>query len=342
MNMVVERYAGPPEEWDAFVRGQAGWTHYHLYGWSTVFRRALGHRSEYLAARDEHGMLRGVLPLTHVRSVLFGRYLMSVPFLNYGGPLGSADAIAALTAHAVKIAQERKTKLLELRSRGPLPVDLPVSHRKITVVLDLPDGSLDSLWNGFDGNVRRRVRRSMKEGVQVRFGTDLLPDFYRVFQEHMRDLGTPTHGYRLFSEVIEVFPEAWVGVAYLGNEPIAAIIGFVWDREFEVTWASALIRHKQIAANMHLYWAFMERCAEHGIRIFNFGRCTPEGGTHRFKSQWGSRDEQLWWYQHRAKGLADAGTPSPDGKYAKAVEAWKKIPLPIANVIGPRIVRGIP
>ncbi len=340
--VTVERFTGAAAEWDAFVRQQAGYTHYHLHGWRDVMRESFRHATPYLAARTADGALAGVLPLVGVESLAFGRYLMSMPFLNYGGPLGTADAVIALTDVATELATTRRAKLLELRSRIELPVALPVSHRKVTVVLDLPTVSSKPLWDGFDSNVRRRVRRSMKEGIVVRFGIDLIDDFYKVFQEHMRDLGTPTHGSSLFRNAVKAFPDAWVGVAYLNDVPIAGIVGFAWGTEFEVTWASALMQHKQIAANMHVYWAFMERCIEQGITLFNFGRCSPDSGTHRFKLQWGSRDETLWWYQLRQAGLEDAGTPSPEGKYAEAVKLWQKLPLPVANLLGPHIVRGIP
>jgi serine/alanine adding enzyme len=337
----VEQFSGEPSEWDAFARAQAGFTHYHLFGWKRVMEEALGHETMYYVARDPVGQIEGVLPLVRVRSHLFGHFLVSMPFVNYGGPLGTDAGIQALAAAAVDRADREGVKLLELRSRRELPLGLPASHRKITVVLDLA-GDTKQLWDGFDANVRRRVRRSQKEGVTVRFGLDQVAPFYEVFAVHMRDLGTPVHGRRLFDLAAEVFPEsAWFGCAWLRGEPIAAIGGFDWNDEFEVTWASALVAHKQVAANMHIYWAFMEHAMERNLRVFNFGRCTPGGGTHRFKMQWGGREEQLWWYQH-ARGSA-VSTPSPDeGAFSWGPKAWRHLPLSVASVVGPRIVRFIP
>jgi serine/alanine adding enzyme len=109
-----------------------------------------------------------------------------------------------------------------------------------------------------------------------------------------------------------------------------------------MTWASSLTEFNRIAPNMLLYWAFMQRAVEDGATLFNFGRCTPDGGTHRFKRQWGSRDEALWWYQ-RAVGAAEASTPSPDsGPFSLGPRLWKHLPLPLATALGPWIVRSIP
>jgi serine/alanine adding enzyme len=340
---VVERFEGSAEEWNAFVRAAPGWTHFHLHGWRTVIERVHGHECLYLAARDGTGRLAGVMPLVRVKSLLFGHYLVSMPFLNYGGPLGSDAATQALVAHAVEIARSQGAKLLELRSRIALPLDLPASHRKITVLLDLPSGDSERLFAGFKAKVRSQVRRPQKEGVVVRFGADQVAPFFDIFAHHMRDLGTPTQPRRLFDAIADQFgSDAWFGCAYLGERAIACGCGFRWGGEFEMTWASALVEFNSIAPNMLLYWAFLERAAKEGLAVFNFGRCTPGGGTHRFKQQWGGRDEPLFWYQYAAGGGA-AATPSPDdGAYSWGPRIWKRLPLALATALGPRIVRGIP
>lgn len=341
MSLTVERFQGSSEEWDGFVRGQRGWTHFHLYGWRTIYERVYGHECLYYAARGGDGTLAGVLPLVRVRSLLFGHYLVSLPFVNYGGPLGNEGAVQSLIREAVVQADRDGVKLLEVRNRGPLGVDLPVSHRKITVVLDLPAGSPEQLFKHFDAKLRNQIRRPQKEGVTVRFGVDQVGAFFQVFAVHMRDLGTPTQSRRLFDAIAEVFPDAWFGCAYLGEMPIACGAGFRWDNEFEMTWASSLYAYNKIAPNMLLYWSFMERAITEGVTLFNFGRCSPGVGTHRFKRQWGSRDEQLSWYQH-ARGQS-VSTPSPDdGAYSWGPRLWRHLPLPVATALGPWIVRSIP
>jgi FemAB-related protein (PEP-CTERM system-associated) len=339
--MHVSVFTGDAGEWDALVRRSPGWTHFHLFGWRSVMERVFGHECVYLGARDADGRLAGVLPLVRVKSLAFGHYLVSMPFLNYGGPLGSEDAITALANHAAVLARSDGVKLLELRSRVPLPVALPVSHRKITVLLDLPPHP-DVLWRRLDAKVRSQVRRPRKEGVTVRFGTAEVAPFFQVFSRHMRDLGTPTQPLRLFETIAEQFPrDAWFGCAYHEGRAVAAGCAFRWADEVEITWASALVEYKRMAANMLLYWSFMERAIEDGARVFNFGRCTPGEGTHRFKMQWGSRDEALWWYDVATQpGLT---TPSPtDASYAWGPRVWKRLPVSVATALGPRIVQYIP
>ena len=342
-HVTVGRFDGAAADWDGFVRSASGWTPFHLWGWRSVVERTHGHEGVYLAARATDGRLAGVLPLVRVRSRLFGHYLVSMPYVNYGGPLGSEDAVRALVGEAVAIADRDGAKLLELRNRGPLPVDLPVSHRKVTVTLPLVPGDPEAVFGRFPAKLRSQVRRPAKEGVTVRFGPGELGPFFAVFARHMRDLGTPTQPRRLFEHVAESYGDrAWFGCAYLGEVPVACGAGFRWGDEFEMTWASALAAYNRLAPNMALYWAFIERAAREGLACFNFGRCTPGSGTHRFKLQWGGRDEPLHWYQ-RAAGGGEAHTPSPDDSaYRWGPKVWSRLPLALATALGPRIVRGIP
>jgi serine/alanine adding enzyme len=340
--LTVEPFRETPDVWDQSVREWPGWTHFHLSGWKHVVEEVFGHECPFLVAREGGGRIRGLLPLVRVESGLFGRYLVSMPFVNYGGPLGTPDAVRALADHATELAREHGADLLELRSRTQQPLDLAVSHRKITVLLDLPAADAKPLWDGFPAKLRSQIRRPSKEGVTFSLGPEQMEGFYAVFSRHMRDLGTPVQSRVFFERILETFgADVWFGCAYHGGRPVAAGCGFRWEDEFEMTWASSLRSHNRIAPNMLVYWGMMERCIADGVRRFNFGRCTPGSGTHRFKQQWGGRDEPLWWYQW-SRGQV-AATPSPDSAGLRwGPRVWRHLPLCLANLIGPKIVRLIP
>jgi FemAB-related protein (PEP-CTERM system-associated) len=337
----VERYGGTEEEWDAFAAMHEGYTHFHQLRWRALMERVFGHECLYLAARDWDGTLIGILPLVRVRSLVFGHYLVSMPFLNYGGPLGSDKGVRALVDESMELARRDNVKLLELRSRVPLPLSIPASHRKLTVVLDLaatPEAQLKK----FDAKLRSQIRRPQKEGVTVRFGPDQVAPFFSVFARHMRDLGTPTQSLAFFREIVEQFSaDSWFACAYLAGTPVAAGCGFRFGDEFEMTWASSLRTYKREAPNMLLYWACMERAIQQGVKRFNFGRCSPGSGTHRFKMQWGGREEALWWYGFAAK--SDTTTPSPDsGPFRFGPRIWRRLPAALTTAFGPTIVRYLP
>lgn len=340
MTVRVESFEGSPEAWDTFVRSRGEGTHFHRWAWRRVVEDVHGHECPYLAARDDDGELTGVLPLVRVRSLLFGDYLVSMPFVNYGGPIGSPTAVRALADRARDLAEGGT--LLELRSRRELPVELPVSHRKVTVLLRLPPGDPATLWEALDAKVRSQVRRPRKAGAEVRFGPGWLDAFYRLYAARMHGLGTPAQPRELFTALRDVAGEdVWFGAVLLDGRPVAAGCCVRWGDEVEMTWAADDVAYRREAPNMLLYWACMERAAEEGLRTFNFGRCTPGSGTHRFKSQWGGEDETLWWY-HAGGGGRDH-TPSPDeGRYAWGPKVWRKLPEQVVAAVGPRLARYLP
>ena len=332
---------GDVASWDAFAERTEGSSFCHLAAWRDILSDVLGAECLYRGVRDADGNWQGILPLVRVKSWLFGHYLVSLPFLNGGGPLGSADARRQLVDEAVAEAKRSRADLLELRSRDPDGSDLPVSSRKITVILPLPP-SVDELFQGFPSKLRNQIRRPMKEGLTVRFGLDQREAFYSVFARTMRDLGTPVLPAALFERIAAAFPDlVEFAVVYRGEQPVAAGCGFMWRQEFEITWAGALRASRAISGNMLLYWSFMERMIARGMRAFNFGRCTPGSGTHRFKQQWGGSDVPLPWGQYATRGVT--APPSPkEGTFSWGPTLWRRMPLAVANLLGPRLVRFLP
>jgi len=343
MTLMVEPFEGGAEAWDGLLSRFEGSSFCHRYGWRTVLGDALGHESFWMVARESGSEVEGLLPLVRVRSRLFGDYLVSMPFLSYGGAVGSVRARRALEAWAADKASELGVDLLELRNRlAHGESDLVERSRKLTVVKNLPS-SPEELWEkGLRAKVRSQVRRPMKEGMEVAFGPDLLDDFYRVFSTTMRDLGTPVLPRRFFTKIRAEFRDSAIfSVVTLDGTPVAAGCGLSWDGEFEITWAGSSREHAKSAPNMLLYWGLMEESVRRGMTSFNFGRCSPDSGTHRFKRQWGSEDQVLPWLQWSEKGVPS--TPNPDSpKFRLATAAWQRLPVGMTNLIGPRLVRVIP
>jgi FemAB-related protein (PEP-CTERM system-associated) len=328
--------------WDEFVAQAEGGSFCHLAGWRDILSDVLGTECLYWAATDSNGAWQAILPLVRVKSWMFGHYLVSLPFLNYGGPLGSPAARRRLVQEAVAEARRSRVDLLELRTRQGEDVGLPVCARKITVLLELPPSS-EQLWQeSFSAKLRTKIRRVHKERMEMRFGPDQLDAFYDVFARNMRDLGTPVLPRQFFERIATVFRDRVLfGAVYWERQPVAAGCGFMWRDEFEMTWSSGVRQHGHRRPNLLLYSCFLEYLIERGVRVFNFGRSTPGSGPHEFKRQWGGRDVPLPWCQY-ASG-ARAAPPSPDDPaFSWGPRLWRWLPLPIANRLGPRIIRFLP
>jgi FemAB-related protein (PEP-CTERM system-associated) len=338
--ITIREVAADDGRWNTFVAQHPLGTAFHRWEWKEVHERTFGHRCRFLMAEGGHSVL-GVLPLVETRSPVFGRYLVSMPYVSYGGPLALEPESERLLCDAA-VRRREGNGLLQLRSAGPLNTDLSLSQHKATVLLDLEPGDPAAVFKRFSAKLRSQVRRSAKAGIEVRFGAQYTAAFVDVLQEHMRDLGSPAHGRRFYESIVTAFGEdVWVGCAYMGREPVAAGLAFRYGDEVEITWASALRRYSQLSPNMALYWAFIERAAAEGAARFNFGRCTPGAGTHKFKLQWGGRTVPLFWYSSRE---GDGGrTPTPDqAVYGLAARVWQRLPVALTRVIGPAVVRGIP
>ena len=339
--LVARVYSDPPAGWDEFVSGSNTGTVYHMGAWQSVMTDVMGHECRYLVAQNGDGEIRGILPVVHVRSHLFGNHLVSMPFLNAGGPIGTAPALSVLTKAVVDEAKRLNVRSVELRSRSVVEGGLRQSARKITVVLPLP-ATEDELWKSLHAKLRANVKRAAREGVELRYGASEVGAFYDVFARNMRDLGTPVLPLSFFERIAASLSDHVIfSSAYWNGVPIAGQCSFVWGDELEMVWGSSLREHNRLKVTTLIHWEFMKRGIALGLKSFNFGRCTPDSGTHEFKKRWGGIDEPLPWTSwSRTPNAAMASPDSP--KYRLAISAWQRLPLHVANLVGPVLSRRLP
>lgn len=333
--------ASDAADWDAFVRAHPDGTLYHRFAWRDIIEGAFGHPSYYLMAR-RGGRPCGVLPVVRVSSRLFGRYLVSVPFVDYGGVLAEDDYVArALLATADTIMREERCRWLELRHRGRHFPELAVVSHRAAMIADLPPDS-DRLWQSIDRKARNQVRKAEQNGIEVHSGgIEFVDEFYRVFSRNMRDLGTPVYPRRLFVEALTRFgPDARVFLAR-GGAVLAAGITLAHQGVTTMPWASSLKEARPLCANVLLYWRALQDAIANGASKFDFGRSRPEGGTYHFKQQWGARSTPLAWECRLNAGqhLVDHSPDNP--RFRIAITVWQHLPVGMTNLVGPRVVRGL-
>jgi FemAB-related protein (PEP-CTERM system-associated) len=340
---VVVRDDAPVEDAEAYVLAHPGSSPYHQPAWLEVIRRAFGHATRLLVA-ERNGRVVGVLPLVLFRSRMFGRFAVSVPFVNYGGVLADdADAADALLARAIETTRQAGGTHLELRHTKQHFAALTPKRHKVAMELRL-EPTVEAQWAALDKKVRNQVRKGEKSELTARCGgRELLADFYRVFARNMRDLGTPVYGARFFDEVLRAFPNhARVFVVTLQHRPVAASLVHWHGDRIEVPWASALREFNPLCANVFLYWEMLRFSVEQGFRTFDFGRSTPGEGTFQFKKQWGAEPRELVWEYWTAPGQPVPELNPKNAKYRTAIEAWQRLPVRVATMLGPMIVRNIP
>ncbi len=315
----------------------------HLPEWGQRLAEVFGHEPFYCVARDG-GRLCGVLPLTLVRSRLFGNRMVSQAFSNYGGPLTDGpDSLHPLLARAVELAQENRCPVVELRNSERLDGPFSVREDKACMVLPLA-GDPDTMWAGLKAEVRNRVRKARKAGLNVLHGgRELLDDFYEVWTVRMRQLGTPCYSRRLFEALLRAWPDrVRIFLVRHGHQALAAGFFHHFNGLVECRWAASRLEANRLAPNMLLYWSAIEYYGRAGQKSFDFGRSTIGSSQYEFKRRWGARHVQLHYaYWTSSSGRMPSLPRSDSPRYEKMVEIWKHLPLSVTRLLGPHVSRSL-
>ena len=342
-SVVTVATAAERDPWERYVGSYVRATHYHQFGWGELIRQVFGHQVPYFIARNA-GVVTGVLPTVRLKSRLFGDYLVSMPYFNYGGVLANDNVTAGrLLDAAADYAAAAGLDHFEVRHTDPMRPTWPARADKVCMHLPLPDDE-ETLFKNLGSKLRAQIRRPEKEGACARDGgAELLDDFYTVFSRNMRDLGTPVYGRRFFSAMLAAWPQdTRIMVVHLGEVPVAAAFLIGYRERLEIPWASSLREYNRYGVNMMLYAEVLKYAIRNGYQVFDFGRSTVDAGTYKFKKQWGAQPQPLHWEYWLPDGAALPELRPDSPKFRLAVSAWQRLPVRLANWIGPSIVKNLP
>ena len=348
-NLIVKKFqTTDAPAWDDYVHAHPQATLYHLSGWQNIINKTYGHKTYYLMAvnpilpkiqnskfktQNLGSSVVGILPLVHIKHLFLGNTLISIPFFDLGGILADNEKIEQmLLLEAIRLGQELKVNIIELRHITPLKwfgfsdfqksiqdakfkttkFVLQTRLHKVRMLLNLPNSS-GELMKSFKSKLRSQIRKPFKEGLKTKIGgLELLDDFYTVFSINMRDLGSPVHSKMLIEKVLKEFPDkARIVVVYNISQPVASCVIIGFKDTIENPWS--------------------------GFNYFDFGRSFPGEGSYKFKEQWGAKPEQLYWHIISFKNLQETEEKSQKSKFEKAIQCWKKLPVPATKIIGPMI-----
>lgn len=363
--------------WNNFSKNHQLSCLYHLSKWKNIIQTSYGVGNYYLIASENHqyrkiltennqkinklgiensdNQIVGVFPLIYISSCYissccFKKHLVSIPYFDAGGVL-AVDKLAetALLKKSIQLAEELGLAQVEFRQYYRLLSfedfantqtgwNLSVSTNKVRMVLDISNDA-ELLLKSFNSKLRSQIRKPIKEGLIAKIGgIELVDDFYNIFAENMRDLGSPVHSKKFIAETLKAFSNtANVFIVYGNQKPLAGSVTIGFKDTLSNPWASSLRRYSHLAPNMLLYWSMLEFACQQGYKRFDFGRSTPGEGTYKFKEQWGAKPEPLYWYRLSKNGNQGWGNQPDKNKMSKAIEYWKKLPVPLTKIIGPRI-----
>jgi len=325
---------------DAFVSAQAEAEIFHRSAWLRAVERGTGQTAFYLVAEDRAGVVQGLLPLTRITSPLFGRSLVSTGFGVGGGILAASQAtVDALGAAAWALAREQSCASVELRG-GVFPQSWPRETGTYAgFARELP-GDEAAILKSIPRKQRAEVRRALGMELDVETGNSdaLLEEHYRVYCESVRNLGTPVFPRGLFEEMARAWGERTdVLVVRARGKPVAAVLS-IYDRGVvHPYWGGGTKAARQLRANDLMYFALMRHAAGRGCVRFDFGRSKFGTGAFAFKKNWGFEPRRLVYARCGAARDLDPRS----ARHRLQVAAWRRLPLAVANRLGPPIARGL-
>jgi FemAB-related protein (PEP-CTERM system-associated) len=333
--------AGDVARWDAFVERCPEATFFHRAGWKTVLEQGLGHRAPFLLA-ERDGEVAGVLPLGHIRSLLFGNSLVSTPFCVYGGAAAESDeARRALEGEAVRLAEAKGVGALELRHRQKRHPDWPAKRELYATFRKAIDPDPEANYN----HIRRKQRAEIRKGIAAGLYGEIddgVDRFYPVFAESVRNLGTPVFPKRYFRTLKAVFgADCEILTILQGGRAVSAVMSFYFRDEVLPYHGGGIAEARSLRANDFMYHELMRRAAVSGVSVFDFGRSKVGTGAYDFKRHWGFEPEPLNYEYHLVRDAEVPDLSPANPKYRAFIAAWKRLPLGVSRLVGPWLARSL-
>jgi FemAB-related protein (PEP-CTERM system-associated) len=331
------------DPWDDYVESHSLGTVFHTAAWQRLIEASLGHRPVHLIAESvEDRRIVGVFPLFIVRSLLFGKMLISTPQGAYGGILADSTEVAqVLLSKAQEMARERAVRFLEVRNSHECQIAPGLSTKDLYVTFRqelFPDSERN--MHAIPRKTRAEIREGVKNNLEFRVDAINLDEFFEIYSHNLRDLGTPifprrlfTNGPKEFGRRCKVFSVHWRGKA------VAAVWTLFFKDEILPYYGGSIREYNRLAVNNFMYWMLIRYGCENGYRIFDFGRSKKGTGSFDFKKRWGMTMTDLPYQYYLVKATAPPDTSPLNPKFSLGIRLWRRLPLPLANSLGPLVSR---
>lgn len=330
------------EDWDRFVRACPGGHFFHLSGWRDVVEQSFGHKTYYLKAVGESGIV-GILPLVHIKSALFSNGLISNAFCVAGGPLAETDTVrTGLIQRAQALMKEVGANYLEFRDTEIMLDGWEMRNDLYANFENEIAASEDENLKQIPRKQRAVVRKALKNealGFTVESSID---NFYPLYAESVRNLGTPVLSRSYFKALLDTFDkDCEVLTVTHDGQPVSSVLSFYFNGKVLPYYTGSVAEARRLGSNDLMYWQVMRQAVARNCTIFDFGRSKTGTGPYAFKKNWGFEPRPMPQAFFMAEGQDMPNLNPANPKYKAFISVWQKLPLPVANLIGPHIVSRI-
>lgn len=327
--------------WNDFVLHHPEATFFHRSAWQEIIRDEFHHDTYFLYAEDETE-IRGILPLAHVNSLLFGNALVGLPFAVYGGIIASdTETFVALEKKAQELACRLGVDHLEFRNICQRHIDWPSQDLYVTFRKEILPEVEDNML-AIPRKQRAMIRKGIKNGL-VSTVDHNIERFFALYADNVHRHGTPAFSKRYFDTLLRVFGNDCEVLTVTGPDGLllSSVLSFYFRDEVLPYYAGDNEYARHLAANDFKYWELMRRSCERGFKVFDFGRSKHDTGSYSFKKNWGFEPRPLH-YEYCLYNRNDIPQNNPSNKkYRILIEAWRRMPLGLANWLGPYLVRNL-
>jgi FemAB-related protein (PEP-CTERM system-associated) len=329
--------------WDAFVQTCPDATFFHRAGWKEVIEKAFGHKTWFYYV-EAGGEIQGVLPLCQIKSPMFGHSLGSLPFCVYGGVAATSDAARQMLDKAAhELAQQLRVGHLEYRTiTRSHPTDQTWHGKELYVTFRKTISADDEAnMNAIPRKQRAMVRKGIKADLRGEID-QTIDRFFTAYAESVHRLGTPVFSKKYFRLLKQVFADdCEIRTIVKDKDVVAAVMSFYFRDEVLPYYGGGTSLAREVAGNDFMYWNLMQAAAARGCRRFDFGRSKIGTGAFDFKKNWGFEPEPLG-YEYRLYASSAVPDNNPlNPKYQLFIKLWQKLPLSVANLLGPHIVKDL-
>lgn len=329
------------EKCDQYVMAHQDGTFFHLSAWSRVVESVFGHQSMACYIEDESGNIKGLLPLVSIRSLLFGKRISSLPFGVYGGVIANdKDTESALIEYAVEYAKTKGISTVEFKHFEKKSNELLLNDQLYFSFRRHLSSDHDENMTAIPRKQRAMVRKGIK--AELTYEIDNNADrMYALFAYNMHAHGTPVFSKKLFPELLKAFPEN-CDILFVQKDgvDVAGVLSFYFKGEVHPFYAGSTDQVRALKANDFMYWALMQHAVDRGCDRFDFGRSKINTGSYSYKKNWGFEPVALC-YEYYSKSGEMPGLNAANPKYQLMIDNWKKLPIGLANFIGPFISRNL-
>ncbi len=340
-NIIIKQADNADESlWDAYVQQHPEATFFHLFGWKKALEMSFKHNNYYLFALMDEKIV-GILPLGHIKSLLFGNTLISTPFAVYGGVLADNDEIRLLLRDAAcELARQLNVDHLELRNRSRENPDWPTKELYVYFKKQLADNDDENLKA-----IPRKQRAMVRKGIKAELNATVNMDveaFFQAYSESVRNLGSPVFPKKLFQSLLKVFPGQVDILSITKDETLlASVMNFYFKEDVIPYYGGGTSAARFFKANDFMYWSLMQHAVKKGLSQFDYGRSKEGTGSYSFKKNWGFEAKPLYYEYYLVKATEVSEINPLNPKYQFFIKLWKKLPLKLSQLLGPILARDL-